>query len=82
MYTPYLPLCQYLDGFSLLSLGNRVTDVWTAHITYIKMLDYNFGYQRKTDLVPDYHQSPPVKNSTPPKEVWEKNGFLTMHPGV
>jgi hypothetical protein len=46
------------------------------------MLDYNFGYQRKTDLVPDYHQSPPVKNSTPPKEVWEKNGFLTMHPGV
>jgi hypothetical protein len=63
-------------------LGDRITDVWTAHITYIKMLDYNFGYERKQKLVPDSYQSPPVRNSTPPKEVWEKNGFLTMHPGV
>lgn len=63
-------------------LGDRLADVWTAHITYIKILDQSFGYERKTDLVPDYHQSPSVRNSTPPKEVWEKNGFLTMHPGV
>ncbi|WGV29060.1 ParM/StbA family protein [Halotia branconii] len=63
-------------------LGDRITDVWTAHITYIKMLDHNFGYERKQNLVPDSYQSQPVRNSTPPKEVWEKNGFLTMHPGV
>ncbi|MCC5618621.1 ParM/StbA family protein [Nostoc sp. CHAB 5836] len=65
-----------------LGLGDRITDVWTAHISYIKMLDYNFGYERKQKLVPDSYQAPTVRNSTPPKEVWEKNGFLTMHPGV
>lgn len=63
-------------------LGDRITDVWTAHITYIKTLDYHFGYERKEKLVPDSYQAPPVRNSTSPKEVWEKNGFLTMHPGV
>jgi hypothetical protein len=34
-------------------LGERVADVWTAHITYILMLDKNFAYDRKQDLVPD-----------------------------
>ncbi|MBW4456328.1 MAG: ParM/StbA family protein [Nostoc indistinguendum CM1-VF10] len=63
---------KYLDT---LSLGSRVTDVWTAHITYIKMLDYNFGYQRKTDLVPDYHQSPSVKIPPHPKKFGRKTGF-------
>ncbi|MBG1266661.1 hypothetical protein [Nostoc sp. WHI] len=35
-------------------LGNRVADVWTSYITYILMLDKNFGYERKQNLVPDY----------------------------
>ncbi|MCC5622895.1 hypothetical protein [Nostoc sp. CHAB 5715] len=63
-------------------LGDRLADVWASHISYVRMLDENFSYERKEKLVPDSYQSPPVRNSTPPKEVWEKNGFLTMHPGV
>lgn len=43
-------------------LGERVADVWTAHITYILMLDKNFAYDRKQDLVPDPNKPRP---STP-----------------
>jgi hypothetical protein len=33
-------------------LNERVFDVWTSFITYIKMLDENFNYERKQPLVP------------------------------
>lgn len=34
-------------------LNERAADVWTSFITYIKMLDKNFGYERKQNLVPE-----------------------------
>lgn len=32
-------------------LGDRIADVWTSHITYIKILDHNFAFERNQPLV-------------------------------
>ncbi|MBD2511177.1 ParM/StbA family protein [Nostoc muscorum FACHB-395] len=53
---------QFPAPLNTLGLGERVADVWTAHITYILMLDKNFAYDRKQDLVPDPNKPRP---STP-----------------
>lgn len=52
-------------------LGNRLADVWSSHITYINVLDANFGYDRQQALVPQ-----PDKPSQPTKDPWKK--FLPM----
>jgi hypothetical protein len=65
-----------------LGLGDRITDVWTAHLSYIRMLDRNFSYERKQKLVPDSYQSPSPNNFMSSHEVWEKNGFLTINPRI
>ncbi len=57
-------------------LGERLADVWASHVSYVRMLDEHFGYERKQKLVPDNYQSPPSINSTPAKEILHKNGFL------
>ncbi|WP_026730822.1 ParM/StbA family protein [Fischerella sp. PCC 9605] len=38
-------------------LGERICDVWIAHINYIKMVDLNLGYERKGPLHPDSNKS-------------------------
>jgi hypothetical protein len=69
---------QIPKGLDTQGLENRIADVWTAHISYIKMLDKNFGYERKQKLVPDNYQAPPNINWTPAKELFSHNGFLTQ----
>ncbi|BAZ33721.1 hypothetical protein NIES4074_62350 (plasmid) [Cylindrospermum sp. NIES-4074] len=44
-------------------LGERLADVWATHISYVRMLDENFSYERKQRLVPDSY-SPPVNHLT------------------
>ncbi|MBD2458295.1 ParM/StbA family protein [Nostoc sp. FACHB-87] len=63
-----------------LGLGDRVADVWTAHITYIKELDNHFGYKRTQPLVPDNYQHPGVRNRTLETDLWngKQNSFLTI----
>ncbi|HEY9801977.1 MAG TPA: ParM/StbA family protein [Leptolyngbyaceae cyanobacterium] len=39
-------------------LGERLADVWATHISYVRMLDESFGYERKQRLVPDSYSSP------------------------
>jgi len=34
-------------------LGRRLADVWSTHITYVKMIDNTFGYERTGPLVPN-----------------------------
>src|SRR5579883_292732 len=46
-----------------LGLGDRIADVWAAHMTYIKMLDKNLGYERKQELVPDSNSPTPQATS-------------------
>jgi hypothetical protein len=50
-------------------LGNRLADVWSSHISYINMLDANFGYNRQQPLVPQ-----PAKPAKP--DPWRN--FLPM----
>ncbi|MBE9053751.1 ParM/StbA family protein [Nostocales cyanobacterium LEGE 11386] len=65
-----------------LDLGDRVTDVWTSHISHIKMLDKNLGYDRQgRTLVPINNQST-YNNGKVTDDVWLKNGFMPMHKGV
>ncbi|BAY41568.1 hypothetical protein NIES2111_59640 (plasmid) [Nostoc sp. NIES-2111] len=66
---------QIPKGLDTQGLESRIADVWTAHISYIKMLDENFGYERKQKLVPDNYQAPPNINWTPAKELFSHNGF-------
>ncbi|BAY41226.1 hypothetical protein NIES2111_56220 (plasmid) [Nostoc sp. NIES-2111] len=66
---------QIPKGLNTQGLENRIADVWTAHINYIRMLDGNFGYERKQKLVPDNYQAPPNINWTPAKELFSHNGF-------
>ncbi|MCG6138385.1 MAG: ParM/StbA family protein [Nostoc sp. LLA-1] len=69
-----------------LGLGDRVTDVWTSHISHIRMLDKNLGYDRQgRRLVPtgnNHNHQEPTYHGTPPEEVWIKKGFMPMHKGV
>ncbi|AVH74323.1 MAG: ParM/StbA family protein [Nostoc sp. NMS1] len=44
-------------------LGERLADVWATHISYVRMLDENFCYERKQKLVPDSY-SPAVNHLT------------------
>jgi hypothetical protein len=67
-----------------LGLYERVADVWTTHITHVKILDYNFGYERKQPLVSDSYQSLVRNYPNYPieTETWENNGFLTIQTRV
>lgn len=67
---------QIPKGLDTQGLENRIADVWTAHISYIKMLDENFGYERKQRLVPDNYQAPPKTSVASIKELFHQNGFL------
>ncbi|MCC2692830.1 ParM/StbA family protein [Nodularia sp. LEGE 04288] len=65
-----------------LDLGDRVTDVWTSHISHIKMLDKNLGHDRQgKTLVPTDNQ-PTYYNGKIPEDVWIQQGFMPMHEGV
>ncbi|GAX38831.1 ParM/StbA family protein [Nodularia sp. NIES-3585] len=65
-----------------LDLGDRVTDVWTSHISHIKMLDNNLGHDRQgRTLVPTDNQ-PTYSNGKVPEDVWIQKGFMPMHEGV
>ncbi|MBD2505517.1 acetate and sugar kinases/Hsc70/actin family protein [Anabaena azotica] len=65
-------------GLDTQGLENRIADVWTAHINYIKMLDGHFGYERKQKLVPDNYQAPPNINLNPAKDLFSVNGFKSQ----
>jgi len=40
-----------------LGLCDRLADAWAAHITYIKILDASFKFDRQGSLIPDKYQS-------------------------
>ncbi|MEA5515743.1 ParM/StbA family protein [Nodularia sp. UHCC 0506] len=66
-----------------LDLGDRVTDVWTSHISHIKMLDKNLGHDRQgRTLVPTDNNQPTYYNGKVPEDVWIQKGFTPMHEGV
>lgn len=67
---------QIPKGLDTQGLENRIADVWTAHINYIKMLDEHLGYERKQKLFPDNYQAPPNMNWTPAKGLFSINGFF------
>ncbi|RCJ22862.1 hypothetical protein A6770_29300 [Nostoc minutum NIES-26] len=70
-----MELPKYLDT---MGLGDRVSDVWGCHISHIKMLDFNFKYDRQDKpLVPDYYVQPPSPSSV--AEIGAKNGYLTSN---
>jgi hypothetical protein len=54
------------------NLGSRVADVWTAHITYINVLDRNFNYDRQQPLAPQSKS----KTEEAKKDRWKN--FLPM----
>jgi hypothetical protein len=67
---------QIPKGLDTQGLENRIADVWTAHINYIKMLDEYSGYERKQKLFPDNYQAPPNMNWAPAKDLFSINGFF------
>lgn len=69
------------ERLDTLNLGTRVTDVWTSHISHIKMLDKNLGYDRQGRPLLDPNKSM-AKNPKATEEEWIRMGYTPMRKGI
>lgn len=56
-------------------LGERIADVWSSHLSHIKLIDRKLGYNRCLPLITEPEPSKTIETK-PQKDPWE--GYLPM----
>lgn len=57
------------------NLGERIADVWSSHISHIKLIDKKLGYNRCLPLITEPEPSQPIETKSE-KDPW--SGYLPM----